>query len=149
MQHQGKVTGSLSFLCWMAVAGLKECEGWLIQHSGYTAAVAIAGLPPLLSFFVLLAFWKRSARPAEAVAAPPVPATVSAASAGSNSAPLDFGAPRSITSSNRFADAHGREGATWKSSSSAVVRAPESATWPTTSPSQWCPSAAGQSSGTS
>lgn len=72
-QHQGKVTGSLSFICWIAMAGLREFEGWATKSLGYNACIAIAGIPPLLGFVVLL-FWKAPGRVPAQSAPEPEPA---------------------------------------------------------------------------
>jgi ACS family hexuronate transporter-like MFS transporter len=65
-RHQGKVTGSLGFICWVAMAALQKSVGVLTKHSGaspdqpdYTWFIAFAGVPPILAFFMLLVFWPR------------------------------------------------------------------------------------------
>ena len=71
-RHQGKVTGSLGFICWMAMATSKIFEGQLNKDGDYSTGVALAGIPPMLAFFVLLLFWKTPvAPPAKAAASMP------------------------------------------------------------------------------
>lgn len=64
-RHQGKLTGVLSFLCWVAVAGVHEAVGRVVQSTGsYTVPFWIAGLAPLLAYGVLELLWGRVDEPA-------------------------------------------------------------------------------------
>jgi ACS family hexuronate transporter-like MFS transporter len=79
-RHQGKVTGLLGFICWNAMAALQKSVGMLTKTSGaspdqpdYTWFIALAGIPPMLAFFVLLFFW-RSPRVAPVAPLAPSPA---------------------------------------------------------------------------
>src|SRR5439155_26255552 len=38
-RHQGKVSGSLGFICWIAMAGLRELEGWATKTAGYSTCI--------------------------------------------------------------------------------------------------------------
>jgi hypothetical protein len=65
VQHQGKVTGTLSFTTWMVSAVMHKAVGrWLDQTKDYAVAVALAGLAPLLAVIVL-AYWKSAPLPCE------------------------------------------------------------------------------------
>jgi MFS transporter, ACS family, aldohexuronate transporter len=57
-RHQGKLTGSLSFACWMSMALLHAVVGKQVEvtHS-YRPGVALAGLAPLVGFVALAFFW--------------------------------------------------------------------------------------------
>lgn len=67
-QHQGKVSGMLGCICWLAMAPMQIGVGRYVEATAsYTEVFALAGLPPLLALGVLLLFW----RPAMAAAAPP------------------------------------------------------------------------------
>jgi ACS family hexuronate transporter-like MFS transporter len=88
-KHQGKVTGLLGFICWIAMAGLQKSVGMLTKLSGpdpshpdYTWFIAIAGVPPILAFIVLLFFW-RSPKAAPAAQLTPPSAEPAAAAAAS------------------------------------------------------------------
>jgi ACS family hexuronate transporter-like MFS transporter len=61
-RNQGKLTGSLGCINWVAIALMQTFVGELIEHQGrYTEGVAAAGLPPLLGLTVLVFFWRRPA----------------------------------------------------------------------------------------
>jgi ACS family hexuronate transporter-like MFS transporter len=58
--HQGKVTGLLGFLNWLAMAPLRLLEGYFGDLLGnYDFGLALAGTTPILGFLVLLFFWPR------------------------------------------------------------------------------------------
>jgi hypothetical protein len=64
VKHQGKLTGSLSCACWLAVAGLHEVFGNLVKQTGsYTLGVALAGLAPLVGMLAFIPLWGRTSRP--------------------------------------------------------------------------------------
>src|SRR5262249_5843204 len=70
-KHQGKVAGTLGCICWIGMAVLRETEGWSTKTFGYQWCIAFAGIPPVLAFIVLLAFWRSPrAAPAPQVAPP-------------------------------------------------------------------------------
>src|SRR5262249_6912126 len=54
-RHQGKLTGALGCINWLAMALLHELVGDSIKRTGsYSLGMALAGLAPLLGFFVLI-----------------------------------------------------------------------------------------------
>jgi ACS family hexuronate transporter-like MFS transporter len=58
VRDQGKVTGTLGFTTWMASAAMHPLVGrWLDQTKDWPAALALAGLPPLLACITLLLLW--------------------------------------------------------------------------------------------
>jgi ACS family hexuronate transporter-like MFS transporter len=60
VEHQGKLTGALGCICWLAMALLHEVVGDVVERSGsYSAGVAAAGLVPLVGLAALLALWGR------------------------------------------------------------------------------------------
>jgi ACS family hexuronate transporter-like MFS transporter len=62
VQHQGKVTGALGCINWLAMALLHELVGESIKRTGnYSEGLALAGLTPLLGFVVLFLAWKPAA----------------------------------------------------------------------------------------
>ena len=64
-RHQGKLTGALSFCCWVAVAGWLKAVGWMVQGTGsYTVPFLIAGLAPLVGFAALVLLWGKADEPA-------------------------------------------------------------------------------------
>jgi ACS family hexuronate transporter-like MFS transporter len=68
VQHQGKLTGALGCINWLAMYLLHELAGESIKQTrSYSQGVALAGLAPLLGVAALL-FWGagRGARPAPA-----------------------------------------------------------------------------------
>src|SRR5205807_3972169 len=76
VRHQGKVTGALGCICWLAMSLLHELAGDSIKRTGsYSLGVALAGLMPLIGLAVLVGFWGRETRTDEAPApALPIPA---------------------------------------------------------------------------
>jgi ACS family hexuronate transporter-like MFS transporter len=71
-RHQGKVTGSLGCICWLAMALLQEAVGESVQQTGsYTLSMTLAGLAPLLGLAALLLLW--GAAPAPQPVPPPEP----------------------------------------------------------------------------
>jgi ACS family hexuronate transporter-like MFS transporter len=80
LRHQGKMTGALSCICWLAMSLLHELAGDSIKRTGsYSLGVALAGLMPLIGLTVLILFWGRETGPEEA----PGPALPIAAGADS------------------------------------------------------------------
>jgi ACS family hexuronate transporter-like MFS transporter len=78
VRHQGKLTGALGCICWMAMALLHEVVGDAVERTGsYSAGVAVAGLLPLAGVAALALLWGKAPEPrpefpdAEA-SAPPV-----------------------------------------------------------------------------
>jgi ACS family hexuronate transporter-like MFS transporter len=68
-QHQGKLTGALGCICWLAMALLHEVVGDSIKRTGsYSQGVGLAGLAPLVALAALVFLWgKTSAAKAEPV----------------------------------------------------------------------------------
>jgi ACS family hexuronate transporter-like MFS transporter len=63
VRHQGKVTGTLSCLTWLAMALFQWLMGKSVVATGsYSRGIAWAGVAPLLGFVVLLLFWKEQPR---------------------------------------------------------------------------------------
>ncbi|MDR3633335.1 MAG: MFS transporter [Isosphaeraceae bacterium] len=59
--HQGKVTGTLGCVAWVASALMQRYVGrWLDQSGSYAAVLFASGLLPLVALLVLAAFWGRS-----------------------------------------------------------------------------------------
>ncbi len=57
-RHQGKVTGALGCINWLAMYVLQSGVGELVKATGsYSAGVALAGLVPLAGVAVLALFW--------------------------------------------------------------------------------------------
>jgi len=57
-ENQGKVTGSLGCICWLAMSLLQEAVGDTVKRTGsYTTAMTLAGLAPLLALGALLLLW--------------------------------------------------------------------------------------------
>jgi hypothetical protein len=57
-RHQGKLTGVLSFACWVAMAGWQEGIGRIVEATqSYTFCLILAGLLPLGGLLVLAALW--------------------------------------------------------------------------------------------
>jgi MFS transporter, ACS family, hexuronate transporter len=60
-RHQGKLTGALGCICWLAMSLLHEVVGDSIERTGsYTTSVAVAGLAPLLAVAALALFWGKT-----------------------------------------------------------------------------------------
>jgi ACS family hexuronate transporter-like MFS transporter len=69
VRHQGKLTGTLGCLCWLAMFGWQEVIGQLVSGKGwlggalyhgqgsYAPCFVIAGLAPLVGFLALLLLW--------------------------------------------------------------------------------------------
>jgi MFS transporter, ACS family, hexuronate transporter len=71
VRHQGKLTGSLSFCCWMALAGWHRVIGQVVERTGsYTPCFIVSGLLPLAGFLALLLFWGQAHPPAGPPASP-------------------------------------------------------------------------------
>ncbi|MFO0966798.1 MAG: MFS transporter [Gemmataceae bacterium] len=71
VRDQGKVTGTLGFICWMVMAALRAGEGLLsdaIADSGgsvvdrYAPGLILAGIMPLIAVGVLIFFWPAERR---------------------------------------------------------------------------------------
>lgn len=59
--HQGKVTGALGCVAWVASAVMQRYVGrWVDQSGSYSAVLFASGLLPLVALVVLVAFWGRS-----------------------------------------------------------------------------------------
>jgi ACS family hexuronate transporter-like MFS transporter len=68
VRHQGKLTGALGCINWLAMALLHAGVGDSIKRTGsYSLGVALAGLAPLVGCGVLAVFWGSAARPHPAV----------------------------------------------------------------------------------
>jgi ACS family hexuronate transporter-like MFS transporter len=60
-RHQGKVTGALGCINWLAMYALHAGVGELVTKTkSYSVGVALAGLAPLVGLAVLLLFWGRT-----------------------------------------------------------------------------------------
>ncbi|MCI0642134.1 MAG: MFS transporter, partial [Gemmataceae bacterium] len=58
VRHQGKVTGALGCLNWLAMAPMRLLEGKYIKDTGnYDLGLTLAGIMPLLAVAVLFFFW--------------------------------------------------------------------------------------------
>jgi ACS family hexuronate transporter-like MFS transporter len=79
VRHQGKVTGALGCINWLAMALLHELVGDSIRRTGnYAEGLALAGLAPLVGFAVLMLLWRHTPQapvqplpPPDQSAAPP------------------------------------------------------------------------------
>ncbi len=61
VRHQGKLTGALGCVCWLAMSLLHEVVGDSIERThSYTTSVAVAGLVPLLAVAALVLFWGKT-----------------------------------------------------------------------------------------
>jgi ACS family hexuronate transporter-like MFS transporter len=58
-RHQGKVTGALGCINWLAMYLLQASVGESVKVVGYSIGVALAGLAPLLGVVVLVTLWRR------------------------------------------------------------------------------------------
>jgi ACS family hexuronate transporter-like MFS transporter len=59
VRHQGKLTGTLSFISWMGTFAMQVMVGELIARTGsYVLGMLLAGLSPLVGLSALLFFWK-------------------------------------------------------------------------------------------
>jgi ACS family hexuronate transporter-like MFS transporter len=64
VRHQGKLTGTLGCISWMAQALLQWLAGVSIDATkSYTLGVAVAGFLPISAWLVLVLFWKRGDTP--------------------------------------------------------------------------------------
>jgi ACS family hexuronate transporter-like MFS transporter len=73
VRHQGKLTGALGCINWLAMYLLHELAGESIKQTGsYSQGVALAGLAPLVGVAALLLLWGKAPapRPEPAAAAP-------------------------------------------------------------------------------
>jgi ACS family hexuronate transporter-like MFS transporter len=63
VRHQGKLTGALGCICWLAMYLLHELAGESIKETGsYSQGVALAGLAPLVGVAALLLLWGKTPR---------------------------------------------------------------------------------------
>jgi MFS transporter, ACS family, hexuronate transporter len=63
VRHQGKLTGSLGCICWLAMYLLHELAGESIKQTGsFSQGVALAGLAPLVGVAALLLLWGKTPR---------------------------------------------------------------------------------------
>jgi hypothetical protein len=61
VRYQGKLTGTLGCICWLAMSLLQEVVGDSVERThSYTTSVALAGVAPLLAVAVLLLFWGKT-----------------------------------------------------------------------------------------
>ena len=57
-RHQGKITGSLGFACWIALAGVQALVGRHVGQTGsYKMVVSLAGLLPLVGLAGVVLLW--------------------------------------------------------------------------------------------
>jgi hypothetical protein len=68
VRNQGKVTGSLGFICWMVMAGLRALEGLVsnvVKTRGgevadqYAFGIFLAAVMPLVALAILALFWRQ------------------------------------------------------------------------------------------
>jgi ACS family hexuronate transporter-like MFS transporter len=70
VHHQGKLTGALGCINWLAMALLHAGVGDSIKRTGsYSLGVSLAGLAPLVGVGVLAVFWGATPRPRDAARA--------------------------------------------------------------------------------
>ncbi|MFO0876385.1 MAG: MFS transporter [Gemmataceae bacterium] len=63
-RHQGKVTGVLGCLCWIAMAGWQYGIGWMVESTGsYVVPFVISGMAPMVGFLALLILWGNDPAP--------------------------------------------------------------------------------------
>jgi hypothetical protein len=63
IHHQGKVTGTLGCINWLAVAGLQAAVGQLVEWTGYhSTGMIFASLAPLVGLGALIFGWREPAR---------------------------------------------------------------------------------------
>jgi hypothetical protein len=63
VKHQGMLTGVLSCLCWLGLAGWQEFIGHVVQYTqSYTVCMVLAGAFPLIGFAALMALWGKEER---------------------------------------------------------------------------------------
>lgn len=78
-RHQGKLTGSLTCCCWLAMAVWQKGIGWLVQETGsYTVPFVISGVAPMVGFLALLLLWGKVEEPViepEVITPAPAPLT--------------------------------------------------------------------------
>jgi ACS family hexuronate transporter-like MFS transporter len=61
VENQGKLTGALGCICWMALALLHEVVGDVVKRTGsYSSGMATVGLAPLVGLAALLLLWGRT-----------------------------------------------------------------------------------------
>jgi ACS family hexuronate transporter-like MFS transporter len=64
VRHQGKVTGTLSCINWLAVASLHAMVGLIVEWTGlYAIGMIVASLAPLAGLVALIYFWENPRRP--------------------------------------------------------------------------------------
>jgi len=72
VRNQGKVTGSLGFICWMVMAVLRPLEGVVsdyVKAAGgdvvdqYAFGIILAAVMPLVGLGVLVLFWRQERAP--------------------------------------------------------------------------------------
>jgi ACS family hexuronate transporter-like MFS transporter len=57
-KHQGKVSGTLGFSCWMAMALVHQLVGRHVEATeSYRSGIAVAGLVPLVGFLAVVFLW--------------------------------------------------------------------------------------------
>jgi ACS family hexuronate transporter-like MFS transporter len=58
VRHQGKITGSLGCINWLAMAVLHQQVGASIDETkSYSLGLAVAGIAPMIGFVILVFFW--------------------------------------------------------------------------------------------
>jgi ACS family hexuronate transporter-like MFS transporter len=64
LQHQGKLTGALGFLTWVAIGEMQHLVGQHLDRTHtYAACIFWAGLPPGVAFVALCLLWGGRKRP--------------------------------------------------------------------------------------
>jgi len=65
-RHQGKLTGSLSCINWLAMYLMQELAGAsAVQTGSYSQGMALAGLAPLAGFAAMIVLWGKDPPPPE------------------------------------------------------------------------------------